>query len=157
MATEPLSMNERVKITFDLNPDDQQGYRTEGVWAERVGPDEFRILNSPFFAFGVSADDIVNAKQHSGNYKFDHVVRKGGHSTYRIFLQGGRTVNGEEFQSRWTAIQALGATFENANDRLLSVDVAPNVDIVRVYDLLRQGGNEGVWAFEEGNYERSSA
>ena len=152
MAKELLT-GERVKIGFGLNPDDQQPYSTESVWAERVGPDEFRILNSPFFIFGVSAEDIVKAKPDNGGYKFDHVARKGGHSTYRVFLQGGRTLDGEDFRSRWTPIQALGATFENANDRLLSVDVAPGVDIAKVYDLLKQGEADGVWAFEEGNYE----
>ena len=152
MATEPLT-NERVKISFDLRPEDQQGYSTEGVWAERVGPDEFRILNSPFFVFGVSADDVVKVKLENGEQKFEHVARKGGHSTYRVFIQGGRTLHVEDFRSRWAAIQALGATFENANDRLLSVDVGSGVDIVRVYDLLKQGEVDGIWAFEEGNYE----
>jgi hypothetical protein len=152
MAKELLT-DERVKISFGLKPDEQQAYSTESVWAERVGPDEFRILNSPFFVFGVSAEDIVKVKRDNGGYKFDQVARKGGHSTYRVFLQGGRSLDGEDFRSRWTPIQALGATFENASDRLLSVDVAPGVDIVKVYDLLKQGEADGVWAFEEGNYE----
>jgi Domain of unknown function (DUF4265) len=150
-------MNERVKIDFRLNPEDRQGFETEGVWAERVGPNEFRILNSPFFVFGVSADDIVNAEMKDGTYKFDRVVRKGGHSTYRIFLQGGRTINDENFRARWAAIQTVGGTFENANDRLLSIDLPPNVNVVKVYELLKQGEGDGVWAFEEGNYEGGAA
>ena len=146
-------MNERVKIDFELNPEDQQGYETENVWAERIGDNEFRLLNSPFFVFGVSAEDIVSAQRHGSAYKFDHVVRPGGHSTYRVFLQGGRTIQDESFQSPWAEIRKLGATFENANDRLVSVDVPPGVDVVRLYGLLKQGEENGVWAFEEGNYE----
>jgi hypothetical protein len=152
MAKELLT-DERVKISFGLNPDEKQAYSAESVWAERIGPDEFRILNSPFFVFGVSAEDIVKVKRDNGGYEFDHVVRKGGHSTYRVFLQGGRSMDGEDFRSRWTPIQALRTTFENADGRLLSVDVPPGVDIVKVYDLLKQGEADGVWVFEEGNYE----
>jgi Domain of unknown function (DUF4265) len=146
-------MEEKVKVIFDLNPEDQQRYSTEGVWAERVGPDEFRILNSPFFVFGVSADDVVKATLRDNDYRFERVVQKGGHSTYRIFLQDGRTVQGDDFRSRWETIRRLGATFENANDRFVSVDVTPAGDIVKVYDLLKQGEADGVWVFEEGNYE----
>jgi hypothetical protein len=54
------AMSERVKIDFQLNPEDQQGHETEKVWAERVGTNEFRVLNSPFFVFGMSADDVVS-------------------------------------------------------------------------------------------------
>lgn len=146
-------MNERVKIDFQLNAEDQQGFETENVWAEKVGENEFLVLNSPFFVFGVSAEDIVSAQRHGNAYKFDHVVKPGGHSTYRVFLQGGRTIHDESFQSRWTEISKLGVTFENANDRLVSVDVPPGVDVVSFYALLKQGEDGGVWAFEEGNYE----
>jgi len=45
--------DERVRVSFQLNPDDQQGSETESVWAERVGPDEDRILNSPFLVPGL--------------------------------------------------------------------------------------------------------
>ena len=37
-------VDERVRVIFQLNPDDQQGYETESMWAERVGQNEFRFL-----------------------------------------------------------------------------------------------------------------
>jgi hypothetical protein len=43
-----LPVDEGARAIFQLNPYNEQGYETEGVWAERVGPNEFRILNSPF-------------------------------------------------------------------------------------------------------------
>lgn len=154
MVEKPL--DERSKIIFQLNPEDGQGYETEAVWAERVGPNEFRILNSPFFVFGVSYDDIVKTRLENNANNFDSVVRKGGHSTYRIFLQSGHTLQDESFQKHWAPIKGLGATFEKANERLLSVDLAPNVDVQKVYSLLKQGETDGLWFFEEGNYEVSS-
>jgi len=89
--------------------------------------------------------------------KFDSVARKGGHSTYRLFLQGDRTIHDEQFRSLWGTIQELRATFENANDHFVSVDIPPSADVAKVYELLQQGEKQGVWAFEEANYEGKSA
>jgi hypothetical protein len=144
-----------VKVRFELDPRDQQTFETEQVWAQRLGPNEFRILNSPFFVFGVSAEDVVEAAEiEEGIYAFCRMVMKGGHSTYRIFLQGD-TISDEPFQSRWAAIEALGATFENGNSRFVSVDVPPSVSTANVYTLLQQGESDGVWTFEEADHSRS--
>lgn len=146
-------MNERVKIVFQLNPEDQQGYETEEVWAERVAANEFRVLNSPFFVYGISADDVVRAKPCGLAFEFDQVVLKGGHSTYRVFLQSGRTIHDESFRTCWASVAQMGGTFENANDRLISVDVPPTANIANVYKCLKRGEDDGVWEFEEGNHE----
>lgn len=150
-------MNGHTRVVFRLDPQSLQGYEVEKVWAERIGPNEFRILNSPFFVFGLSAEDIVTAAElQDGVYEFRRVVEKGGHSTYRIFLQGGVTITDEPFRVRWAGIKALGATLESANDRLLSVDIPPRADVAKIYALLKQGENDGVWAFEEANYEATA-
>jgi hypothetical protein len=47
-----------------------QGVETETLWAKEVGPNLFRIENSPFFIFGISADDIVSAEEVGGRLKF---------------------------------------------------------------------------------------
>jgi len=46
-------------------------------------------------------------------------------------------------------MERLGCTYENANSRLLSIDVPPSVDIYKAYSLLELGEKEGVWDFEE--------
>jgi uncharacterized protein DUF4265 len=50
-----------VKITFALEPEAWHGYRTETVWAEKLGRNRYRLRNTPFYAFGVSAEDVVFA------------------------------------------------------------------------------------------------
>ena len=45
------------------------------MWAERVGPDEFRILNSPFFVFGVSAEEIVKARIRNHSWPKTQILR----------------------------------------------------------------------------------
>jgi hypothetical protein len=144
-STDPL------RIQFGLNPKEGHGYETERLWGEPLGNDEFRILNSPFFVFGVSSEDVVKARAQGDDYHFEKVVRRGGHSTYRIFLQK-RTIHDPQFKEYWNELAKLGCTFENANDRLLVVDVPPGADVSEVYGALQRGEAEGIWVFEEGHY-----
>ena len=114
-------------------------------------------MNSPFFVFGVSAEDIVRAIELEYElYEFQRVVEKGGHSTYRIFLQDELTTTDQRFLARWAGIQTLGATYENGNGRFVSVDVPPVSHVKEIYGLLEQGKRDGVWAFEEANYEAAA-
>jgi hypothetical protein len=58
-----VPMSELVKIRFDLDQDDS-GWppaESEGLWAAAVGPNRFRLDNTPWFVRGVAADDIVEA------------------------------------------------------------------------------------------------
>jgi Domain of unknown function (DUF4265) len=146
-------MPEKVKIRFKLNPEDEQGYEVENLWAELLEDRNFRILNSPFFVFELSCDDVVKA---DSKLQYAGIVRRGGHSTYRLFLQGDHTINNPSFQEYWKPISAQGATLENANDRFVAVDVPPKADISAIYHLLQEGENAAIWSFEEGHYYRPS-
>ena len=144
---------DRIKIQFRLNPEDGHGFDTDGLWADPMGSGEFRILNSPFFVFGISAEDIVRATAEAGLYQFQQVVRRGGHSTYRLFLQGGNTIKDIKFRDLWKRLEQLGCTFENANDRFVAVDVPPTSDIHAAYKQFEAGERDGIWVFEEGHCE----
>lgn len=145
-------MSRKIKIRFKLNPEDHQGYEVENLWAEPLGDNHFRILNSPFFTFGVSLDDTVKANADGDVLEFEGIVRRGGHSTYRIFLQGEHTIYDDVFQQYWRPISEQRATLENADDHVIAVDVPPGTDVSTVYRLLQEGEDAGVWMFEEGHY-----
>jgi len=145
--------NKYVRILFNLDPANEQEIKTETVWAEPLGLGEFRIANSPFYVFGISSEDVVTAEEVEGRLVFQGVLAKGGHSTYRVFLCDGRTIQSTEFKKYWAPISALGATFENANDHFISIDIPKGKDVQKIYDSLNQGEQDEVWFFEEGNYE----
>jgi hypothetical protein len=155
MAHEPKMREEpdRVKIRILLDSANQQGIKSESVWAEFVGPDQYRVLNSPFYFFGLSAEDIVKADRTAGSLEFRGVIARGGHSTYRVFLKGDRTIRDTDFRDCWAPISALGATFENANDHFIAVDIPPGKNIAEAYRLLEKGEEDGIWAFEEAHYQ----
>jgi hypothetical protein len=52
----------RTKICFQLDQNEWHGYATESVWAQHVAGNRFRLLNTPFFAKGVSYLDVVIAR-----------------------------------------------------------------------------------------------
>lgn len=150
-----MKVNGRVKVQFELDSSAQQGFKTEALWAETLGSNLFRLLNSPFFVFGVSAGDVVTAEEQRGILTFRNVASRGGHSTYRIFLQDSYTIRSEEFLSHWQPIAELGGSFENANDHFVAADVPPSVDVFAVYRALERGEHDEIWSFEEGHYQRN--
>lgn len=135
---------------------DELPYATESVWAERLSGNRFRILNNPFFKFGVSYEDEVEAEPDGAVFRFIKVVHRSGRSTYRVILQGGLTINDEQFIERWQAFREGGCTYESANEKYISIDMPGKADVASLYSLLEDGENAGVWVFEEGHYAGSS-
>ena len=149
--SEPVTSG--IKIIVPIDASDERGIETESFWAERVTADTFRLRNSPFFAFDISAEDVVRAEKVGSDWLFREVVTRGGHSTYRIYLSNHRQLHDDDVQQAWKPISALGATYENANERFFAVDIPPGKDIAAIYDLLEQGEEAGLWEFEEAHYE----
>ena len=100
--------------------------------------------------FGISADDVVAAEEEdTKGLVFQGVIARGGHSTYRIFLQGGRSIKEPDFRIYWEPIAAQGATFENADDYFVAVDIPAGKDVSEIYKFLEKGEQDGVWSFDE--------
>lgn len=138
-----------VKVVFDLEPGAWHGYATETVWAEPVGGDRFRIRNVPFYAFGVSAEDIVVAAPSDEGLRFESVSLRAGHSSYRILVLEGAPLGA--FVRYWTPLETLGCSYEKGKGLFFAVDVPPNTDIYEAYALFEKGEEDGIWDFEEGH------
>jgi hypothetical protein len=149
---EEMKQDNRVKIEVSVEPETGLNIKTESLWAESLGHGLYRILNSPFFAFGISAEDVVRAEGAKEPFTFREVVDQGGHSTYRIFLKHGKRIDSSDFRQYWAPIKALGATFENANDRFIAIDIPPGADVAGIYKLFQRGEEDGIWEFEEVYY-----
>ena len=139
------------KILVELEKDAWHGYATESLWVEKVGRNRYRLRNVPFYADGLSIEDIVVATDGPAKRVVSEVAERGGHSTYRLFLQSGIDTESDAFREHWEPIENLGCTYERATGRLLAVDVRPRADICEVYRLLERGADVGVWDFEEGH------
>ena len=51
-----------MKITLPLESGEWQGFATERMWAQKVTDNRYRLRNSPYFARGVSIEDVVFAE-----------------------------------------------------------------------------------------------
>jgi hypothetical protein len=133
-----------VKVRFQLEPGAWHGSATETLWAERIDERRLRLRNVPFYAFGVSAEDVVFVRPADGIFEFEGVSIRGGHSTYRVIISG-------DAKEQWARLAKLGCTYEQGPGSLRAVDVPPSADIREVYSALDQGEQEGTWDFEEGH------
>ena len=137
-----------VKILFKLEPGMWHGSVTETLWAVPVGPGQYRLENSPFFAFGISFQDVVSAKEEQKTLVFVEALRRGGHSTYRIIPKAG---HGSAVARYWDVLERKGCTYEEGPKGLLAVDVPPGTNIFEAYAALQAGEDAGAWTFEEGH------
>jgi hypothetical protein len=149
MAVEHRRLDEAdlEKVTLQLKKADWHDHATETMWARPLGGDRFKLQNVPFYAYGVSHDDVVEAPSVGDQNLMRTVVERGGHSTYRIFVTNDAAL--KRFHEFWVPLERLGCTLERATERLFGVDVPPEADIYKVYDLLQAGENALVWDFEE--------
>jgi hypothetical protein len=152
----PLMASERssevtfrsVQVLFPLEANAWHGSATERLWAEEVEKGQFRLQNSPFYAFGVSFEDIVSATEVDGQLTYQRVLHRGGHSTYRLRLKANG-IDSPAFSRAWSQLQAIGCTYEEGP--VLAVDIPSSTNADAAYALLQSGEAAGLWAFEEGH------
>jgi hypothetical protein len=120
----------------------------ESLWGELIAPRAARLLNSPFFARGVSyLDEVVvrNAELPSGMspedagpnfFEFESVLNRSGHGTVRAILTSEATRELAEIAV--SKIERLGCTWESAAEwrPTLSIDIPPEVDQREVMAIL---------------------
>ncbi|MBG0808407.1 DUF4265 domain-containing protein [Methylosinus sp. H3A] len=107
------------------------------------------VGNIPFFSKSVSLGDHLLVALVDNCLVIESVVERGGHSTYRIFIEQ----RNDEATALLGLLKDRGCDWEKTFFRggeLYAVDVFPETDIHDVYQLLEIGQREGAWLFEEG-------
>lgn len=124
------------KVLFRV-PEDDGSARVETLWATALGNDQFKLDNSPFYAYSVSWEDIVYAPLDpaEGLPTFARVIKKSGHRTIRVVFDPP-VQNGNESDSVLKGLTALGCTYEGANRGYMSIDVPPSVELQAVRQYL---------------------
>ena len=144
LKTNHNSSNTLKKVFFTLDKSDSHQHATESLWAEALGDNQYRIKNVPFYANGISFDDVIEVSHDSDQLFVKSIVTRSGHSTYRIFL-----LNENQFDMFWKPLESLGCTYEKVTEHLFAIDVPPEADIYKTYEHLEAGEENQVWEFEE--------
>ena len=143
-----MTQPSQAKIALDGPHDD-----IETQWANVVGDHLYELDNLPWYAYGVSLGDIVEAQpDSSGQLQFVRVVRKAGNRTIRVILEV--TPDGEQtFESKQTlrGVVERGCSFEGADRVLVAINIPPAVDLAGIADYLTETGFE--WEYADPTYE----
>ena len=118
----------------------QEDDNVETLWADPVGPNLYRLDNSPFWAYGVSWRDVVEAHPDpDGQIRMTRVVEKSGHRTVRVIFDRG-VDESPEARAVLDGVTALGASYEGMNPRYLAIDVPPEGDLMAVARYFTEHG-----------------
>jgi hypothetical protein len=148
--TEPhnAGANHSVEVWFQIEKD-EDGYPRSKDWEGLLctcldSTDQFRVESIPLYVRGVAVNDVVSASvADSGSYyRFDRLISRGGHSTYRLFADNSPDAVVRE-------LEALGCGVETAaGGRLLAIDVPPNVN-AQLRAFLFEGRRAKRWDLQE--------
>jgi len=144
---ESTAENHVVEVWFHIEKD-EDGYPESKDWEALlcsclVSSDQFQVKSIPFYVKGIAVADTVSATEaEEGYYKFDRIVSRGGHATYRLFVE-------KSAESVEQELEGLGCDVEKtAKGKLLAVDV-PTDRKDQVRDYLFEGRRLGRWEIQE--------
>ena len=120
----------------------------ETPWAVDLGEGLYRLDNIPFFAYGVSADDVIQAAPEDDGYlAFTKLVKRSGNRTLRIAFKDKVT----KTEPLLAQLSEIGVGWEGAFSKLIALNVPPEVDLDRVVDLLTTSGED--WEYANPTWE----
>ena len=124
----------------------------ETVWARPLGDDRFELDNTPWYPYGLSWRDVIEARRRTadGFPEFVRVVKKSGHRTIRVILKPPADVSPAS-QAVLDGLKALGCTSEGRAYRFMAVDVPPAVDLMEVRQFLIGTGQQ--WEHADPTYD----
>lgn len=146
-----MSQQPTAKVLFRVPGEDGEA-TVETLWAIPLGDDLYKLDNSPFYAYGVSWQDVVLAPydEQEGFATFHSVVEKSGHRTIRILFDAPLEA-GNPSDRVLKALLDLGCTYEGANRAYLSIDIPPRIDLQSVRDYLI--GQDVQWEHANPTYD----
>jgi hypothetical protein len=135
----------RIRIALDRSPG-EAGPDEDWLWAEPLGSGRFRLESCPFFAYGLSRDDVVSA---SGRPPWiDGVVERGGHRTLRLALDPGEALDGPRMTLLLEGLTGLGCRREALRPKLVAIDVPPGAPLDEVARRLELASHAGALVWE---------
>jgi hypothetical protein len=109
----------------------------ETLWARPLGSDQYELDNTPWYAYGVSWHDVIEARPQTpdGFPEFIRVVRKSGYRTIRLILDPPADT-APESRAILDRLRELGCSYEGANPHYIGVDIPPSVDLMSIRRFL---------------------
>ncbi len=151
MSTEQETTEGLVRIRVPLEPaPGSAGPTDDWLWAEPLGSGRFRIESCPFFAYGISRDDVVRAADAAGDEapQLEDILEKSGHRTLRIALDSKIEIADGAIQGLLERLLELGCTHETLRPKLVAIDLPREVDVTIVVELLQALADDATIVWE---------
>ena len=134
-------------VKLELRSDEGE---VETAWAKHLGGNRYRLDNIPFFAYGISEGDVVEAEPQAKGFPLvKRVVGKSGNRTVRVFFErGSKTLPAQALLSE---LRKLGCSWELATESLVCMTVPPAASLDRVAAILTKTGV--TWEHVDPTYE----
>ena len=142
-------MNETKGMTKVAIQDDDGDIET--LWATHLTGHHYRLENSPFYAYGVSWEDTIEALPESdGLLLMQHVVAKSGNRTVRVLFESF-SAKSPEAKPILDNIVELGCSYEGAYSKLIVINVPPEIPLQSITDYLCTTDLD--WEYADPTYE----
>ena len=123
-----------------------------GYGPSPLGDGLYRLDNTPWFARGVAAEDVVEAQAgDDGVPWFVRVVEPSGRLVVRVIPNPSGPLGGDR-QAVLDAFTSLGVGGEGMSSpvSMVALDIGPDAPLARVKSLLADGETDGRWGYEAG-------
>ena len=134
MATDPPMVKVELR--------DSDG-NVETLWATPLGKHHYRLENSPFFGYGVSWLDVIEARPPAECEMpaFRRVVQKSGHRTVRVIFEPP-VDKSRKSKAVLDKLVEMGCSYEGANPGYIAVNIPPKIDLAAVCAYLTTTGRQ---------------
>lgn len=141
----------RVRFQLDQDEDGWPPVGSEGVWAEPLGDDQYRIRNTPWFVLNLAYEDVVAALADGDGVLWAMGERIwSGRMTVRVIPFRAGPLGGDR-QAVLDAFEPFGVTGEGTEEwGIVALDIPPDADLAAVKRELREGQADGRWDYDEG-------
>ncbi len=145
----------QTKIGIETSYSDSDEVDVEFPWADHLGDNRYQLKNFPFYAYGVSYNDIVQAelKYDDDPYPyFTEVIEKSGHKTLRIILDESAKES-DHSKKVLRHLASMNCGYEGTNgEYYFVINVQPHCDFDAVQDYLN---NESIrWEYADPTYDQ---
>jgi hypothetical protein len=139
----------RIRVPLD-RPAGEPGPTDDWIWAEPLGSGRYRVESCPFFAYGLSRDDVVRAADGAGEDapRLEDVMDKSGHRTLRLALDPAAELSDRPVQALLERLLEAGCTHEALRPKIVAIDLPPEVDVAAVAELLQGRARDGLIVWE---------
>lgn len=142
--------SESVKVVIEQCREDSDEIDVECPWADHIKDDLYQLKNFPFYAYGISFDDVFEARvKHDDDPRpyAIRVVEKSGHHTIRAGFDESLDES-EHTKTVMGHLASIGCGYEGfGGKKSFVINVQPHVDYDAVCDYL----NDHDVAWEHGD------